>query len=245
MEWTDTAIVLHVGHFRESDIWLRLLSRRHGLCNVFAFGGSRSRRRFCGCLDVCNTVRCRVKQSRGYLTLEEGVLQQGPQRLRADWSRLGMAMNCARFLETLGVAHDSASATYTLFGHVLTCLEETTDSPLLPLFFRWRLATEQGFAPALYLCGQCGTAQGLTCFLMDEGHALCGACGRATGTHRYVVRLSSTGLEALRAVQTESPSCWAQPDLNHSDKRGVAQAIDGFVQYHLGIAWENGRFRRV
>ena len=245
MEWTDSAIVLHVGHFRESDIWLRLLFRRRGICNVFAFGGSRSRRGFCGCLDVCNTVRCRVKQSRGYLTLEEGVLQRGPQRLRTEWSRLGMAMNCARFLETIGVAQESAPAAHALYGHVLECLEADAAPPLLPLFFRWRLAAEQGFAPTMDACAVCGTTQGLSSFLMDEGHALCAACSRDVGARRYVARLSPAGFEALRAVQTELPAQWGQPALDMGDKRGVAQAIDGFVQYHLGIAWEDGRFRRV
>ena len=52
MEWSDTALVLGVGRFRESDLWLRMLTRRHGIVSAFAFGGSRSRKRFCGCLDL-------------------------------------------------------------------------------------------------------------------------------------------------------------------------------------------------
>lgn len=256
MEWTDSAIVLHVGHFRESDMWLRLLFRRRGICNVFAFGGSRSRRRFCGCLDVCNTVTCRVKQGRSYLTLEEGVLQQGPQALRADWARLGMAMNCARFLEALGVTQESAPATYALYGQVLECLEESTAPPLLPLlplFFRWRLAAEQGFAPALGVCVQCGTVENLAYFLMDEGHVLCADCGNAGnnigssvgGTRRYMVRLSTVAFATLAMVLHTLPSLWLHCASELRDRRGVAQAIDGFVQYHLGIAWDEGRFRRV
>ena len=54
MEWSDTALVLGVGRFRESDLWLRMLTRRHGIVSAFAFGGSRSRKRFCGCLDLFN-----------------------------------------------------------------------------------------------------------------------------------------------------------------------------------------------
>ena len=39
MEWSDTALVLGVGRFRESDLWLRMLTRRHGIVSAFAFGG--------------------------------------------------------------------------------------------------------------------------------------------------------------------------------------------------------------
>lgn len=57
MEWTDTALVLHVGRFREADLWVRLLAPGQGLVTAFAFGGSKSRRRFTGCLDVFNLIR--------------------------------------------------------------------------------------------------------------------------------------------------------------------------------------------
>lgn len=259
MEWSDTALVLHVGRFRETDMWLRLLSQHRGIFNVFAFGGSRSRRRFCGCLDLLNTMNCRVKSSRNgeFLSLQEGVLLRGPQRLRTDWGRLGMAMNCVRFLDTLGVTRDGAPAAFALLESVMGCLEE--ESPphaLFPLFFRLRLASDQGFAPALEQCAFCGrevTGEDVT-FLMDEGQIRCADCGRrAAPAHsesqamalRYAVALPAAGLEILRAVQREAPAQWHAAQLSLPERRACARAMDGFVQYHLGIAWEEGRFRRV
>ena len=41
-EWADSALVLRMGHFREADLWLKMLCRGHGLLTLFAFGGSRS-----------------------------------------------------------------------------------------------------------------------------------------------------------------------------------------------------------
>lgn len=252
MEWTDTALVLHVGRFRETDMWLRLLSRRRGIFNVFAFGGSRSRRRFCGCLDLLNTVSCRVKSTRngGYLALQEGVLLHGPQRLRRDWARLGIAMNCVRFLDVLGVTRDAAPAAFALLEQTLACLEEEpSPHPLFPLFFRLRLASEQGFAPALGACGRCGTvllqdaSPGV--FLVDEGQMLCADCAGRGGSSRYAVDIPAQGLDVLRKVQQESPADWNSLVLALPERRACARAIDGFAQYHLGIAWEEGRFRRV
>lgn len=92
MEWSDTALVLGVGRFRESDLWLRMLTRRHGIVSAFAFGGSRSRKRFCGCLDLFNELQISTKTTRNgmYLSLQEGNLIRGPRRLRTDWNRLGI-----------------------------------------------------------------------------------------------------------------------------------------------------------
>lgn len=247
MEWTDTALVLHVGRFREADMWLRLLSRHRGIFNVFAFGGSRSRKRFCGCLDLLNTVNCRVKTTRNgsYLALQEGVLLQGPQKLRSDYSRLGVVMNCVRFTEALGIGREGGPSAFALLAEVMRLMEtEKTTTPLLPLLFRLRLASEQGFAPSFECCAQCGAIiTGAATFLVNEGEMHCPKCLDRQGA--YTVDIPAKGLELLRTVQLEPLEHWNTEALSLAEKRACARAVDGFVQYHLGIAWENGRFKKV
>lgn len=247
MEWSDTALVLHVGRFREADMWLRLLSKHRGIFTVFAFGASRSRKRFCGCLDLLNTVNCRVKATRNgsYLALQEGVLLQGPQKLRTDWSRLGMAMNCVRFTEAMDIGREGGASAFALLTEVMGLLEgEQSISPLLPLFFRLRLASEQGFAPSFDYCGRCGSQiEGSATFLVNEGELRCPQCMDRQGA--YAVNIAQQGLQLLRTVQSAPSATWDADALPLSEKRACARAIDGFVQYHLGIAWENGRFIKV
>ncbi len=248
MEWNDSAIVLHVGRFREADIWLRLLSRKRGLVTVFAFGGSRSRQRFCGCLDVLNTLTCRVKSSRNgqFLSLEEGILVRGPQKLRQDWSRLGMLMNCIRFLEVLGISQDATQSAYDLMQDMLTFFEKLEAPHMLyPILFRLRMACEQGFAPALHECSSCGSKLNgrVVNFHMDEGTLHCEQCqGKKTP---YTLKLPIKSLQILHRVEQKSPLEWDAHNLNLDERQACFKAIDGFVQYHLGIAWDEGRFRRV
>ncbi|WP_418733075.1 DNA repair protein RecO, partial [Desulfovibrio sp.] len=159
MEWTDQALVLRMGAFRESDLWLKLLCREHGLLTLFAFGGSRSRRRFCGCLDVLNSLHCRVRSSKDgrFLNLEEAALLQGPRLLRRNWQRMGLAANCLRFVEAMGVGEDAATEAFLLVEDLRAVLEAEKAPPvLLPLYFRLRLAGALGFAPNLGQCGRCG-----------------------------------------------------------------------------------------
>ncbi|MBO6002974.1 MAG: recombination protein O N-terminal domain-containing protein, partial [Mailhella sp.] len=89
MQWSDEALVLRVGKFREADIWVRFVSRRHGMLTAFAFGGSRSRRRFTGCLDAFNRIRVSVAASRDgrFLNMQEATLLEGPVHIRRDWRR--------------------------------------------------------------------------------------------------------------------------------------------------------------
>ncbi|MCL1986110.1 MAG: DNA repair protein RecO [Betaproteobacteria bacterium] len=248
MEWTDKALVLHVGRFREADMWVRLLTRRQGVLTAFAFGGSRSRKRFCGCLDIGNSIMCRVKNTRlaGYLALQEASLLQGLRRLRTDGHRLGLAMNCLRFLEVLGVQGEEARGAFSLAEDILALLEQ--DSPpssLLALLFRLRIASDQGFAPFLHGCVRCGrqAREGENWqFLLDQGGLLCRDC-RTTG--RYTLDLALASLVFLRKVQNSAPLLWDAAHLDPAERRQCGRVVDAFVQYHLGITWEEGRFRRV
>ena len=246
-EWTDQAIVLRMGHFRDTDIWLKVLFRHKGLLTVFAFGASHSRRRFCGCLDVLNTLRCYVRTSgrQRFLNLPEAELLSGPASLRSNWQRSGLAANCLRFAEALGVNAESAQETFDLMEDLRRTLDNASELPgMLPLFFRLRFASAQGFAPALDRCAVCGAATDDTAFFsMDEGHLLCPLCARSQS--RYMVRLPARALGTMRAIRTGLPSDWASEPLPYAERQALGRAIDGFVQYHLGLGWENGYFRRV
>ncbi len=256
MEWTDKALVLRVGQFKEIDLKLRLLTPQRGLITAFAFGGRRSMRRFCGCLDICNSIVCRVRSARngGWLALEEASLIRGTRRLRGDVGRLGQVVNCLRFLEVFGVHGEESGRAHALAEQVVALLEESDQPPpMLTLLFRLRVAADQGFALSLRACARCGReaagASGAAGaagadwrFLLDEGLILCPNCGRPG---RYILDISPPALEFLDGVQHTSPEEWTAERLSPAERRQCGRAVDAFVQYHLGISWEDGRFRRV
>lgn len=251
MDFTDQALVLRVGRFREADLWVRFLCRQRGVVSAFAFGGCRSRRRFCGCLDLFNVVLMRVQGTRGglYQSLQEATLLKGPDRLRRDWRRCGVAVNCLRFIEALGVGPDGADAAFTLTLEMLELLETVETVPiLLPLLFRARFAFEQGYAPRLESCAVCGTpfdeaSKGETArFHVRDGVLYCGHCPCPSGAS---VALSRETLDALRFVQDNSPLRWSELCFSPAGRRECSRAVDGFIQYHIGLTWENGTYRRL
>lgn len=271
MEFTERVLVLRIGRFREADLWVRFLSPTRGILSAFAFGGSRSRRRFTGCLDSFNDVLFQVKASRGgmYLALQEGVLMRGPQRLRNDWRRIGLAMNCLKFLEAFGVGPEGAASAHSLFSAMLATLEEETPpSVLLPVFFRARLAFEQGYALSFDHCAQCGTilAHEAVCnFLPPEGFFLCSNCSRGSTARKMPIHretldalaqvLEYTGFGAAGAAGSgpdnggapEARARWndgAVVSLSPLGRKEFARAVDSFIHYHVGLYWENGRFLR-
>lgn len=274
MEFTERVLILRVGRFREADLWVRFLSPTRGILSAFAFGGMRSRKRFTGCLDSFNDVLFQIKGTRGgmYLSLQEGVLMGGPRRLREDWRRAGLAMNCLKFLEAFGVGPEGAAAAHSLFSAILELLEEDGPLPdLLPVFFRARLAVEQGYALTLDRCARCGAAlrhESRCFFLPAEGFFVCAHCSRG-GSHR-TLPVGGETLDALAQVleydsfdTSENSPCAAETDAPRAVRRDIpdwksgklaalspvgrkefSRTIDSFIQYHVGLYWDNGRFLR-
>ncbi len=256
-EWVDSAVVLNMGRFRENDVWLKLLTRNHGLMHTFAFGGSRSKRRFGGCLDLLNVLRVQVVSSRNkqFLHLTEATLQGGPRRIRSDFQRFGSAMNCIRFLEALNVPSDTSEKTFHLLCNMLQWFEScpVTPSSAFPVLFRLRLISEQGYAPFFSVCSHCGqpllhgtspqNMQGNLSFALAEGTVYCVRCAQKK-QNTTTVPLSATGVAVLTKVQQMQPALWNLENDTTSSLRDAVRVADDIVRYHVGLVWEHGRFQK-
>lgn len=238
-EWRERGIVLRLGHFGESHIWLRILFPGQGLQTVFAFGGARSRKRFCGCLDFFNLLDCYTQESRaGYICLQEAELVQGGGRLRNDWRLARIAASCALFAEASGIAPESASEAFTIFQSLRIHLENAANCAFwLASFFRLRLVSCLGLAPALTHCGSCAAPLAGGYFLPAQGHAVCGHCATDLEPERQIP-VSSAALQCLSQVQTSLPHTWSSLNPAPADLDACVTVIDAFVAYHLDVAKE-------
>lgn len=249
-EWLDEAIVVRLGHFRESDVWLRMLLKNGGMQTVFAFGAARSRRRFCGCLDVFNTINASYKISgrSKYINLEEATLVTAPVGLRGNWRAMGIAANCLLFLEACGATSESSAELFKITEDLRCLLENGTLPPLLPLLFRLRVAGALGQGPDLTLCGACGGhLDDGSRFIVEDGRMLCPACASKSshGGAGRSIGLGSTGVAFLQRVQNSMPTGWPVEPLTTFDRQTCSMVVDAFIQYHLGLVWENCYFRRM
>lgn len=238
-EWNDEIIIVRMGHFHEIDVWAKVLSRSKGLITVFAFGGLKSRHRFSGCLDLFNTLKCRIKVcGRGaYLNLQEAELEKAPITLRSNWRKMGIAANCLLFLQSCQISEESSKECFALLENVRTALEH--DSPIssqFPFYFRLRFLTALGFAPDFRECGNCATIHldsGL--FLAGEGRVFCPDCANSMGNARKRGGewLDKPSLEHLSLVQSSMPQFWNDFSLQENEKRACGRAINSFAQYYM------------
>lgn len=252
-EWTGEGLILKVGRFREIDCWVRFFSPNHGLVTAVAFGGAKSRRRFCGCLDALNSVLFKVRffPAKGRHVLEEATLLRGFSRLRHDSSRAGLAANCLQFVQALRISSEEAPAIHGLLLETLDVLDQAEDVP--PVFaqlFRAKLCFTQGYAPELNTCAVCGRGMAESqvagmadrpemTLAMETGGIYCSHCPPGSGRQ---LRIGPETRSILINLSSSGPREWATLPISPSTRGELFQMVDGYVRRHLGLRWRNGRF---
>lgn len=263
MEFTEKALVLKVGRFRETDIWLRLFFAGRGMVTAFAFGGSRSTRRFCGCLDqlVLGTFRVGSNRRGTYKVLEEGTLLHAFPGLRSDPRKLGLVAHCLKFVEAVQIGSQGARPVFDLLLETLATLEKSeVGAELLPLLFKTKLTFEQGLKPDLTLCVRCGrpawehigagldaaaasSGTGL-CFSVERGGLVCTTCGDRQ-LDLEAEPLSIGAARTLEWISSSRPADWPRLSLEPEMRRQLGRIVDRFVAFHLGLRWEHGMYRKI
>lgn len=246
MEFSEQVLVLRVGTFREADCWVRFFSPTYGLLTGFAFGGRRSRKRFCGCLDHISLVHFRVSRDRrDYYCLQEGTLINGFGVLKKDLKKLGMISNCVRFFESLSFAPDGYAPAHTLLLETLEALDQ--DGPgswFIPLLFRAKMAFAQGYQPDLLRCRQCGGPldnHHRSVFAVQEGGLYCLRCPSGGGAK---ISTSRETLSLLVRLACSGPREWADWVPSPKVREECVRLVDAFVQCHLGLTCDGNRFVR-
>ncbi|WP_462324327.1 DNA repair protein RecO [Desulfoplanes sp.] len=244
MEFTEEVIILRVGTFRENDCWVRFLSPSRGILTGFAFGGRKSRRRFCGCLDRLNRVLFRINPGtrNKYLSLEEGTLLQGFVDLKRDPLKVGMIGNCLRFFEAVHVGEARSREGHDLVLSMLAGFNGLTCPPsaFFPVLFRLALAFEQGYDLDAVHCASCNSVlqeSGWAECAIEEGVFFCPSC---VGTGNRM-RISWQGLALLDHLKGTGIGKWVGWVPDHRLQREMFTFVDRFIRYHLGIADEDDR----
>lgn len=247
-EFSEKCIILKVGQFRESDCWVRFLSPSRGILTAFAFGGLKSRKRFPGCLEPLNFVSLYVTSNRSgtYYSLQEGLLLQRFPEIHKDLSRWGMAVNCLKFVEAAHLGSVNSQEVLRHLYRLLFLLNTQPHPPqTLPSLFRVWVTCEYGYRPECLRCVRCGQKiqphqQGL--FSVEHGSVICPSCSLTE--ERNGIFLSGEVLGRMHSIvrDHEIPEHKHEESSLDHEKRAL-QVLDTFVQVHMGLVWDSGRFR--
>ncbi|WP_027722667.1 DNA repair protein RecO [Maridesulfovibrio zosterae] len=246
MELNERVVILKTGRFKENDLWVKFLSSSRGVQNAFAFGGSRSRRRFGGCLEPFSQVlfKTGTNKTGTYQVLQEGSLVKAYPGIRSDLRKIGLAANCLKFVESAIIGSENSRRVFELLIETLDVIEDFDPDDFFPLFFRAKVAFEQGYSPDFTICSQCGKplfSSRPVVFDIEKGRISCVDCADV----RKGESVSVGTIRTLAWIQDTGPSNWASLTVPVEIRQECFSIMDRFMAYHLGLVWEGNSYRKV
>ncbi|MDQ7031664.1 MAG: DNA repair protein RecO [Desulfonauticus sp.] len=237
MEINEYFIILKKGKFKENDLWLKVLSPNLGFNTYFAFGGLKSRRRFCGCLDIFNLLYGKISQNKRshYFTLQEAYLVNKFANLKDYPNKIGVIYNVTSFLEKIKITPDEYQKIFNLFVDFLSILPDVSNISYLPLLFKANLIFNLGYLPLFSKCLVCNKALGAerVFFSIKEGGFYCSSCVKFK---QFTFAMSYRHVLFLQYIANSKPKDWINVKLALELRQMCYKIVSIFSEYHLAVS---------
>jgi len=247
-EFFEHAIVLKCKIYRDNDLIVKFLTPSSGVITAFAFGGLISKRRFSGCFEELSHVVFKWKSPlhANYFYLEEGILIDRFPDIHKDKIRYGIAVNCQKFIEAVVIGNSYTEGIYKFFLELLKILNKRNSifSRNLPIFFRAKIASELGYKPQLKSCNRCGrllSSEQQIFFSPNKGQCLCSKC---LDDKDGYLPLDKRAYLFLKEVFSSRPIDLINEKIT-TNENIVVLGIQKFVEAHLNITWQKGKFVHI
>ena len=200
---TVNALVLREVRYKEADRILTLLTDTDGKLTVKARGALRKSSRTAAATQQLTYSEMTLFGNRGRWTVNEAVVKDGFDGLRADMERLALGAYFAECMEALSV-EDQPEAELLQLG--LNCLYALSrglyPAEMIKAAFETRLMCLSGYAPELTACAVCGREPEDAVLSLDQGRVCCRSCAHGLGER---TELGTDALGAMRFLCSAPP----------------------------------------
>ena len=200
---TINALVLREVRYKEADRILTLLTDTEGKLTVKARGALRKSSRTAAATQQLTYSEMTLFSNRGRWTVNEAVVKEGFDGLRADMEKLALGAYFAECMEALSVEDQPEPELLQLGLNCLYALSRGLHAPeKIKAAFETRLMCLSGYAPELTACAVCGKEPVDPALSLDYGRICCRDCARSMGER---AALGTEALGAMRYVCTAPP----------------------------------------
>lgn len=236
--FTTPAILLRRVDFGEDDLILTVFSLTRGKISLIAKSARKSRKRFCGLLDLFSACDMVCSTGRGRLpVLQEATLRHPFSRIRSDFKKTAYASYFAEILNNWMEPDVAQPRTFDLLYQVLDRLDRSDlQDELLSIVFQMTLMIISGFSPNFSTCCLCHTEMDCLngCRIginFARGGVICSACNRAVSPMVYLSR------GTIRQLQWMGCGDWSKIARARLSAQSIQESLgflEAFVPYHLG-----------
>jgi DNA repair protein RecO (recombination protein O) len=236
--FTTPAILLRRVDFGDSDLILTFLSLTRGKISLIAKSARKSRKRFCGTLDLFSAFELVCSTGRGRLpVLQESTITHPFCHIRSDFKKTAYASYFVEIINNWMEPDVAQPHAFDLLYQVLDRLDRS-DLPdeTLSIVFQMTLLMICGFSPNFSTCCRCHTD--MDCLNgrriginFARGGLLCAACNAAVSP---MITLSRGTIKQLQWMGCGN---WNKIARARFSARSIQESLgflEAFVPYHLG-----------
>lgn len=238
ISFTTPAILLKRIDFGDDDLILTVLSPTSGKISLMAKSAKKSRKRFCGALDLFSVSNLVYTTGKGRLPiLQEAAVKQPFSQIRTHFGKTAYACYFAEIVNNWMEPDTAQPQIFELLIEVLHKLDKS-DLPddMLSIAFQMALMIVSGFSPNLSTCCDCHTdMENLKEYLIGisfpKGGLLCSSCNT---TGLPVMHLSRG---TIKQLQWMGCGCWNKIARARLSRQSIEESLgflEAFVPYHLG-----------
>lgn len=240
----DHVLVLRRFAFGETSLVIHALSRHHGRVHILAKGAYRPTSRYCGVLDLFDSLELEWTHTPGRELdlLRAGSIAARRHRIARSLPRYRAALTVLELAEIGAQAEQPAEELFALAERALDQLAFSTAAPAAALAaFELAFLHQLGLAPSLSRCAACGglappvagdAAEPRAAFSASSGGRLCLACAesaRAAGRRVGTLPARILALAERLARSSDASRVRATP----ADLERVRDVAARFLEYQL------------
>ena len=236
--FTTPAILLRRVDFGDDDLILTVFSPDRGKISLIAKSARKSRKRFCGTLDLFSASEMVCATGKGRLpVLQEATVKHPFCQIRSHFKKTAYASYFAEIINNWMEPDVAQPRAFELLFQVLDRLDRS-DLPdeTLSIVFQMTLMIISGFSPDFTACCRCRTGMdGLNGRRIGidfaKGAVVCPSCSGAASPMAYLSR------GAIKQLQWMGCGNWNKIARARFSVQSIQESLaflESFLPYHLG-----------
>lgn len=236
--FTTPAILLRRVDFGDNDLILTFFSLTHGKISLIAKSAKKSRKRFCGALDLFSVSELVCSTGKGRLpVLQEATICHPFCQIRAHFKKTAYASYFAEIINNWMEPDVAQPRTFELLYQVLDRLDRSyLPDELLSIVFQMTLLITSGFSPNFSTCCRCHTEMdclngGRIGINFAKGGLICSSCNSAVSPTVYLSR------GTIKQLQWMGCGNWNKIARARFSAQSIQESLgflEAFVPFHLG-----------
>ena len=229
MKIMTDGLIIREAPVGESDKFITVLTRTHGVLRAAARGSRKANSRHAAATQLLTHVQLSLQEGKNNWYVDDARPLHVFFALKDDLEKLTLAQYFCELAGAIAPREEPGEEALRLLLNALHYLASGTRGvPLLKAVVECRLLAGAGYMPDLAGCRTCKTTDGPLAFLPNEGQLVCAACGG------YALPLTPAALAALRRVQSgRLEDCFAFT-LSPADQANLAAVSEAFMKAQLG-----------